>query len=99
MADLCYVMMTKHDTGKPYTAHTTNPVPLYLVVPQLGEVRLRSDGILADVSPSGLRPHRHQQQPIYLSRRRRRFCFNGGGQPRVIHIISRNMWIRIDDCG
>jgi 2,3-bisphosphoglycerate-independent phosphoglycerate mutase len=39
-------------TGKPFTAHTTYPVPLYLVVPQLAQVRLRNDGILADVAPT-----------------------------------------------
>ncbi|MFL5626547.1 MAG: 2,3-bisphosphoglycerate-independent phosphoglycerate mutase [Ktedonobacteraceae bacterium] len=44
--------LIEYDTGKPFTAHTTNPVPLYLVVPSLAQVRLRSDGILADVSPT-----------------------------------------------
>ena len=39
-------------TGKPFTAHTTFPVPLYLVVPNLAQVRLRNDGILADVAPT-----------------------------------------------
>ncbi len=41
-----------YETGKPFTAHTTYPVPLYLVVPQLAQVRLRNDGILADVAPT-----------------------------------------------
>ena len=41
-----------YDTGKPFTAHTTFPVPLYLVVPQLAQAKLRTDGILADVSPT-----------------------------------------------
>jgi 2,3-bisphosphoglycerate-independent phosphoglycerate mutase len=41
-----------YDTSKPMTAHTTNPVPLYLVVPQFAHARLRSDGILADVAPT-----------------------------------------------
>jgi 2,3-bisphosphoglycerate-independent phosphoglycerate mutase len=41
-----------YETEKPFTAHTTFPVPLYLVVPQLAHVRLRSDGILADVAPT-----------------------------------------------
>ena len=41
-----------YDTGKPFTAHTTYPVPLYLVVPQLANRRLRNDGILADVAPT-----------------------------------------------
>ncbi|HEY7415774.1 MAG TPA: 2,3-bisphosphoglycerate-independent phosphoglycerate mutase [Ktedonobacteraceae bacterium] len=40
------------DNNKPYTAHTTNPVPLYLVVPQYASAKLRSDGILADVAPT-----------------------------------------------
>src|SRR5256714_9111272 len=41
-----------YDQGKPFTAHTTYPVPLYLVVPSLADARLRTDGILADVSPT-----------------------------------------------
>ena len=41
-----------YETGKPFTAHTTYPVPLFLVVPQLEHVQLRSDGILADVAPT-----------------------------------------------
>jgi len=44
--------LIEYDTGKPFTAHTTYPVPLYLVVPQLASVHLRTDGILADVSPT-----------------------------------------------
>ncbi len=44
--------MIEYDTGKPMTAHTTNPVPLYLVVPQYAHAHLRSDGILADVAPT-----------------------------------------------
>jgi len=41
-----------YQTGQPFTAHTTNPVPLYLVVPQLAKAHLRGDGILADVAPT-----------------------------------------------
>jgi len=41
-----------YETGKPFTAHTTFPVPLYVVVPQMAQVRLRNDGILADVAPT-----------------------------------------------
>jgi len=41
-----------YETGKPFTAHTTFPVPLYLVVPPMAQVRLRNDGILADVAPT-----------------------------------------------
>jgi 2,3-bisphosphoglycerate-independent phosphoglycerate mutase len=44
--------LIEYDTGKPFTAHTTYPVPLYLVVPQFAHAHLRSDGILADVSPT-----------------------------------------------
>jgi len=44
--------LIEYDTGKPFTAHTTNPVPLYLVAPQYAQARLRGDGILADVAPT-----------------------------------------------
>ena len=44
--------LIEYDTGKPFTAHTTFPVPLYLVVPGLESAHLRTDGILADVSPT-----------------------------------------------
>ncbi|HYB02377.1 MAG TPA: 2,3-bisphosphoglycerate-independent phosphoglycerate mutase [Ktedonobacteraceae bacterium] len=44
--------LIEYDTGKPFTAHTTYPVPLYLVVPQMADVHLRNDGILADVAPT-----------------------------------------------
>src|SRR6266496_5892449 len=44
--------LIEYETGKPFTAHTTFPVPLYLVVPQLAQVQLRNDGILADVAPT-----------------------------------------------
>ena len=44
--------LIEYDTGKPFMAHTTFPVPLYLVVPGLESAHLRTDGILADVSPT-----------------------------------------------
>jgi 2,3-bisphosphoglycerate-independent phosphoglycerate mutase len=44
--------LVEYDTGKPLTSHTTNPVPFYFVVPQLHDVTLRNDGILADVAPT-----------------------------------------------
>lgn len=44
--------LIEYDTGKPFTAHTTFPVPLYLIVPGLENAHLRTDGILADVSPT-----------------------------------------------
>jgi 2,3-bisphosphoglycerate-independent phosphoglycerate mutase len=46
--------LIEYDTGKPHTFHTTNPVPFYFVVPQCPGVRLRSDGILADIAPTML---------------------------------------------
>ena len=42
-------------TGEPHTAHTTNPVPLHLVHPDLAGAKLRSGGILADVAPTLLK--------------------------------------------
>src|SRR5437762_9317289 len=44
--------LIEYETGKPFTAHTTYPVPLYLLVPNMAQVQLRTDGILADVSPT-----------------------------------------------
>jgi 2,3-bisphosphoglycerate-independent phosphoglycerate mutase len=38
--------------GEPFTAHTLNPVPIYVCDPQLQGARLRPDGILADVAPT-----------------------------------------------
>ncbi len=43
--------MKDYATGKPHTAHTTNPVPL--MIRGLGQkVNLRGDGILADIAPT-----------------------------------------------
>jgi len=42
--------MIDYETGEPHTAHTTNKVPLYLV--GYGNVKLRDDGILADIAPT-----------------------------------------------
>ncbi len=39
------------EQGKPHTAHTTNPVALILVDPELRDVKLRP-GILADIAPT-----------------------------------------------
>ncbi|HZF07877.1 MAG TPA: alkaline phosphatase family protein, partial [Thermoanaerobaculia bacterium] len=39
--------------GRPFTAHTTNPVPILWVSPSSGGARLRR-GILADVAPTVL---------------------------------------------
>ena len=37
---------------KPFTAHTTNPVPFILVDDALKGVKLRDDGVLADIAPT-----------------------------------------------
>ncbi len=46
--------LVEYDTGKPLTSHTTNPVPFYFVAPQWPNVKLRNDGILADIAPTML---------------------------------------------
>ncbi len=45
-------MMTDPVTGEPHTAHTLNPVPFILADPDFRGAKLRSKGILADVSPT-----------------------------------------------
>ncbi|NWG20083.1 MAG: 2,3-bisphosphoglycerate-independent phosphoglycerate mutase [Chloroflexi bacterium] len=52
-------LMIDPETGGPHTAHTTNPVPAYLVAaPELGlargQVTLRDGGRLADIAPTVL---------------------------------------------
>ena len=42
--------MVDYETGKPHTAHTTNPVPFILV--NAGPVKLREGGCLADIAPT-----------------------------------------------
>jgi 2,3-bisphosphoglycerate-independent phosphoglycerate mutase len=58
------------DQGNPWTAHTTNPVPLILVEGEQakipghgGDVRLRQGGRLADVAPTILEILRLPQPP------------------------------------
>src|SRR5881275_1215774 len=46
--------MIDPQTGEPFTAHTLNPVPIYLCDPRLRGARLHKDGILADVAPTVL---------------------------------------------
>ena len=48
-------VMIDEQTGKPHTAHTTNPVPVWLASPDgdpLRHVHLRAGGRLADVAPT-----------------------------------------------
>jgi 2,3-bisphosphoglycerate-independent phosphoglycerate mutase len=40
------------DDGSPFTAHTTNPVPVVLVSNELKKAKLRTDGVLADLAPT-----------------------------------------------
>ena len=40
------------DDGKPFTAHTTNRVPVVLISNEYKNVTLREDGILADLAPT-----------------------------------------------
>lgn len=43
--------LARNPDGSPHTAHTTNPVPLFVIAPGVTSVR---DGILADVAPTVL---------------------------------------------
>jgi 2,3-bisphosphoglycerate-independent phosphoglycerate mutase len=45
-------MMTDPETGEPFTAHTTGPVPLVLIDDSRRGVELRHDGRLADLAPT-----------------------------------------------
>lgn len=40
------------ETGGPFTAHTTNPVPFILCDPKREGAALRKDGVLADIAPT-----------------------------------------------
>jgi 2,3-bisphosphoglycerate-independent phosphoglycerate mutase len=53
--------MVDPQTGEPFTAHTLNPVPIYLLDPDLKGARMRSDGILADVAPTVLQMMGHEK--------------------------------------
>jgi len=41
------------DDGSPFTAHTTNPVPLIAVTDK--DITLRDGGVLADIAPTMLK--------------------------------------------
>ena len=45
-------MFEDESGNKPFTAHTTNPVPFILVSNKYKESKLRNDGILADIAPT-----------------------------------------------
>ena len=40
------------EDGSPFTAHTTNPVPVVLVSDALKSAKLREGGVLADLAPT-----------------------------------------------
>ncbi|MDE6505303.1 MAG: 2,3-bisphosphoglycerate-independent phosphoglycerate mutase [Clostridia bacterium] len=40
------------DDGSPFTAHTTNPVPVVLISDKHKNAKLRNDGVLADLAPT-----------------------------------------------
>ncbi len=46
--------MIDPDTGGPFTAHTTNPVPCILISAKYKNAHLRKGGILADIAPTML---------------------------------------------
>ena len=50
-------MMIDPETGEPFTAHTTNPVPFILVDPSRKDAKLREGGRLADLAPTMLELH------------------------------------------
>jgi 2,3-bisphosphoglycerate-independent phosphoglycerate mutase len=45
--------MIDPETGEPFTAHTANPVPLYLIDDRFRGAKMR-EGILGDIAPTGL---------------------------------------------
>lgn len=45
-------LMWDEENDCPHTAHTTNPVPLYLIGERFRGAKLRGGGVLADVSPT-----------------------------------------------
>jgi 2,3-bisphosphoglycerate-independent phosphoglycerate mutase len=54
------------DGVSPFTAHTTNPVPLILVSNDLKGVKLRNNGVLADLAPT-LLEMMHLPQPAEMT--------------------------------
>ena len=46
--------MVDPETGEPFTAHTTNPVPFIAVGPEMVGKKLREGGRLADIAPTML---------------------------------------------
>ena len=47
-------LLVDPETGAPYTAHTVNPVPFILITNDMKNAKLRTDGKLADITPTML---------------------------------------------
>lgn len=47
-------LLVDPETGAPYTAHTVNPVPFILITNDMKDAKLRTDGKLADLTPTML---------------------------------------------
>ena len=54
---------------EPHTAHTTNPVPLTVIMPDGSHPKLREGGILADIAPTVLQLMRISQPPEMTGKR------------------------------
>ena len=63
--------MINYETGEPFTAHTTNPVPFIACDPALVGKPLRNDGRLADIAPTMLKamglpiPEEMEGKPLF----------------------------------
>ncbi|MFH1377273.1 MAG: 2,3-bisphosphoglycerate-independent phosphoglycerate mutase, partial [Planctomycetota bacterium] len=44
--------MWDYESNQPHTAHTTNPVPVFLIGKGIEKYKLRNGGRLADVAPT-----------------------------------------------
>ena len=47
-------LLVNPETGEPHTAHTVNPVPFIFITNDMKDVKLRTDGKLADITPTML---------------------------------------------
>lgn len=60
--------MVDEETGKPHTAHTSNPVPFLLVGERAAGLRLRTGGSLQDIAPTLLELMGIEQSPEMTGR-------------------------------
>ena len=47
-------LLVNPETGEPHTAHTVNPVPFIFITNDMKDAKLRTDGKLADITPTML---------------------------------------------